>query len=424
MNANAQEGSAAGRPEDIPQYVVGMDAHSRKLAISVWDWADPWNQRQVLEVKNFEIAALEATYRGRVPADSVTVIEASTNSAILKDRLEAIGYRAVVVRSDVIANKERRRRVCDIQDARNLARAYMKKEVGAFVWTPSPEFGEMREIFFAHRDTVKDMTRLSNRIWAICSRHGYDLPKRSSDAKAETIRAMVARLGVDGFTRNWLEHCVAEYERLRARRDELEAMMAEKVVGNAAMLRLMQLHGVGFRTSFLTVAVTEDPHRFPSASKFSAYAGGAPVLDTSGEDEERARARGGTGKPMDGTGRTDLKHLYAEAGQTVLSSCADSRLGKWGWRKVMEGKHRNKVVCAIGRKLQTYAWHIMCGHPAPDRMGEAFFKRKMFSFYSEVGAKRMRELGHGSRTEFAEAMAAKVFGHLPPASPDSGENAA
>ena len=52
------------------------------------------------------------------------------------------------------------------------------------------------------------------------------------------------------------------------------------------------------------------------------------------------------------------------------------------------------------------------------------FKRKMFSFYSEVGAKRMRELGPGSRTEFAEAMAAKVFGHLPPASPDGGEKAA
>ena len=57
-------------------------------------------------------------------------------------------------------------------------------------------------------------------------------------------------------------------------------------------------------------------------------------------------------------------------------------------------------------------------------MGEAFFKRKMFSFYSEVRAKRMREPGPGSRTEFAEAMAAKVFGHLPPASSDAGEKAA
>ena len=28
MNMNAQEGSAAGRPENIPQHVVGMDAHA------------------------------------------------------------------------------------------------------------------------------------------------------------------------------------------------------------------------------------------------------------------------------------------------------------------------------------------------------------------------------------------------------------
>ena len=99
----------------------------------------------------FEIDALEATYHGRAPADSVTVIEASTNSAILKDRLEAIGYRAVVVRSDVIAGKERRRKVRDIQDARSLARAYMRNEVGTFVWTPSPEFAEaMAAKVFGH----------------------------------------------------------------------------------------------------------------------------------------------------------------------------------------------------------------------------------------------------------------------------------
>jgi len=420
MDMKAQGRSAAGRPQDIPQYVVGMDAHSRKLAISVWEWTDPWHPRRHLEVRSFEIGALEETYRGRVPADSVTVIEASTNSAVLKDRLAAIGYRAVVVRSDAIADRERGRKVCDIQDARSLARAYMKDDVGDFVWTPSPEFAELREIFFAHRDASKDMTRVSNRIWAICCRRGYDLPKRPPNAKAEKIREMVGRLGVGGFAKDRLEQCLAEYERLRARKEELEALMAEKVVESTAMLLLMQLPGVGFRTSFLTVSVTEDAHRFPSASKFAAYAGGAPVLGTSGEQEERARIRGGTGKPMDGTGRTDMKQHFAEAGQTVLAACPESRLGKWGWRKIMEGKPHNKVVCAIGRKLETYAWHIMCGHPAPDRLGEAFFKRKMFAFYSEVGAKRMKELGHGSRTEFAEKMAAKVFGHLPPAGRDGG----
>ena len=415
MNDEGQARPAAERPADLPRHVVGMDAHSQKLAISIWDWSDLWRPVSVREIRSFGIDALEAVYRGNVPRDSITVIEASTNSAMLKDRLAAIGYRAEVVRSDVVAGRERSRRVCDVQDARSLARAYMKDDVGDFVWTPSPEFAEMREIFFAYRDTVKDMTRIANRIWAICSRHGYRLPRRGRGTKAEKIRAMVADAGVGGFTKEWIEQDVDDYERLLERRDRLEGLMAEKVVESAPMLLAMQMPGINFRTAFLTAAVVEDPRRFPSASKFSAYAGGAPITDTSGEEEERARRKGGTGKPMDGSGRTDMKTFYSEAAQAVLRQCAGSRLGKWGWRKLHEGKPWNKVVSAIARKLMTYVWHILRGDPAPDRMGEDFFRRKMFVFYSEIGRKRMKELGYASRADFAEKMAGRAYGHLPKA---------
>ena len=29
--------------EDEPRFVIGMDAHSKKLAISIWDWSDRFN---------------------------------------------------------------------------------------------------------------------------------------------------------------------------------------------------------------------------------------------------------------------------------------------------------------------------------------------------------------------------------------------
>ncbi|MBR4614833.1 MAG: hypothetical protein IKO55_04450, partial [Kiritimatiellae bacterium] len=54
------------------------------------------------------------------------------------------------------ADKERKRKVCDIQDARNLALAYIKGDVRDFVWTPSDEFAEHRDVMFAYRDTVKE----------------------------------------------------------------------------------------------------------------------------------------------------------------------------------------------------------------------------------------------------------------------------
>ena len=63
------------------------------------------------EIKCVDVDAMVKTYERHVDLDSITVIEASTNAAILKRRLNEAGFRAEVVRSDIIADKERKRPV-------------------------------------------------------------------------------------------------------------------------------------------------------------------------------------------------------------------------------------------------------------------------------------------------------------------------
>lgn len=411
---NAQKQVRAGRPEDEPTYVVGMDAHSKKLAISIWDWSDRWNPCAVKEIKCFDIEALEKTYERHVDLDSLTIIESSTNSMALKRRLNELGFRAEIVRADTIADKERKRKVCDIQDARNLAKAYLKGDVAEFVWTPSDKYEEYRDIMFAYRDATKESTRISNRIWSICSRKGYRLPVRGGRGKAETLRAEAAKANVSGFARKQLDMLLEDYERMLKRKGELARIIAETVVRSPQMLKLMQLPGVSYRGAFALEAAVEDVRRFSKASKLSAYGGFSPTLDTSGDEEEAARKRGGTGKPLDGEGREDIKFFFAEAGQSVLTSCGKMDIGRWGWSMINRGKPRNKVVCAIGRKLLTYAWHIMRNDPTPNRLNEALFKRKMKKLHEAMSSKRMYELGFGTQNEFAEQQAELVYGGLPP----------
>ena len=413
MNAQRQDGT--GRPK----YAVGVDAHSKKLAISIWEGSDPWNPTLYREIKSCEIDAMGETFERHVPLDSTVVIEASTNSRMLRNALVDLGFRAEVVRADVISKKESKRKVCDIQDARNLALAYIKGDIREFVWTPSDEYAEYRDVHFAYRDTVKELTRTSNRIWSICSQKGFRLPIRAGETKAASIREMIKELDVSGFVRDRLEMLVEDYEHLLERRHELDRMMAEAVLRNDAMLGLMQLPGFYLHASFVLQALVEDPRRFPTAAKLAAYAGLSPMVNTSGEEEERAKKRGGTGKPLDGEGRQDLKYYCCEAGQTVLHRCPKSVVGKWGWAMVNRGKPNNKVVCAVGHKLVTYAWHIMRGDPTPNRDGETLFRRKMMRLFSELGKARMKELGYPSRTDFAEAMAKKFYGALQEASKES-----
>ena len=405
---------------DEPRFVVGMDAHAHKLAVSVWDWSDRFNACLHREIKCVDVEAMVKTYERHVDPDSITIIEASTNSAALKRRLNEAGFRAEVVRSDIIADKERKRRVCDIQDARNLALAYIKGDVRDFVWAPSDEYSEYRDVMFACRDTAKELTRTSNRIWSVCSRKGYALPVRSSCAKVETLRGAIGAAGIGGFAKEQLEMLLEDYERLLRRKDTLSRRMAETVLSKPGMLKLMQLQGVSYKGAFAISAAVEDVRRFPTAAKLAAYCGYAPVLDTSGGEEEKARRRGGTGKPLDGEGRHDVKHFFTEAGQAVLTKCAGSKLGKWGWAMMNRGKPRNKVVCAIGHKLVLYAFHIMRGDPTPNRDSEELFKRKMCRLHQEIGARRMHELGHGTKGQFASAQAKLVYGSLPEAAPSCG----
>ena len=409
------------RMQDEPRYVIGMDAHSRKLAISIWDWSDRFNACMHRELKCIDIDSMIKTYERNVNIDSITIIESSTNSASLKKMLNTAGYRAEIVRADVIANKERKRRICDIRDAENLALAYIKGDIDEFVWTPSQEYTQYRDIMFAYRDTTKEMTRLSNRIWNICSRKGYKLPIRNSTNKVSILKEMIIETNIEGFAKEQLEMLLEDFDRLLQRKTELSQRIAEIVLSNPRMLRLLQLHGVNYKGAFALDAAVENPHRFSTASKLSAYGGFSPIVDSSGEEEEYAKRKGGLKKPLDGEGRRDVKFFFTEAGQTVLTSCANTKLGKWGWKMINRGKSRNKVVCAIGRKLLTYSWHILRGDSTPNRHSEEFFKRKMRTFYQTIGAKRMHELGYGTRNQFAEAQAKLVYGDLPMSTADSEE---
>ena len=65
------------------------------------------------------------------------------------------------------------------------------------------------------------MTRISNRIWSVCSRKGYKLPIKGGKAKTATLRAMIPETGIGGFAKEQLETLLDDYDRLVARKEAL-----------------------------------------------------------------------------------------------------------------------------------------------------------------------------------------------------------
>ena len=401
-------------------YVVGMDAHSRKLAISIWECSDPWEPRFVKRIPNFNIDSMVKTYERHVPKDSITIIEASTNAFYLKHQLAEAGFQAAVVKSDTIAGKVKKRKICDNSDADALALAYIHGDVKEFVWSPTREHAQYREIYFAYRDCQRDLIRAKHRIWSICSQNGKLSKLGGRGATIPHLREILKNEELDEITRLRLEFLLDDCEHYEKRCEKIKALMAKCVLCNQSMLSLMQLPGVNYRTAFVTVAFIGDVKRFSSAAKMVAYAALAPMLNTSGEEETRAAKRGGTGKPLDNEGRHDLKFFYGEAGQTVLSSYSNTTLGKWGWRLVFKGKARNEVACAIARKLVTYAWHILRGDPTPNRECEASYRRKLNLFCRRQKlTAELKKQGYKTIVAFVDAQVNQIYSGLPEFKPEN-----
>ena len=418
MNAENQtvnSASSSVRGKTRPLYVVGMDAHSRKLAVSIWECSDPWDPKFIKRIPNFEVSSMVKTYERRIPRDSITIIEATTNAFYLKQQLDDAGFQSAVVKSDTIAGKVKKRKICDNSDADALALAYIHGDIKEFVWSPTTEYAQYREIYFAYRDCQKDLVRAKQRVWSICSQNGQLAQLGKRGATVANLREILKSETLDDFTQLRLEFLLDDCERYDMRREMLKELMAKCVLRSQSMLDLMQLPGVNYRTAFVTVAFIGDARRFLSAAKMVAYAALAPMVNTSGEEEKRAQKRGGSGKPLDNEGRHDLKFFYGEAAQTVLSSYADTALGKWGWHLLYKGKSRNEVVCAVARKLITYAWHILRGDPTPNRECEASYIKKLDLFCKRLKLlKEIKKQGYKTCSEFITAQVDRIYSGLPP----------
>ena len=378
--------------------LVGMDAHSEKIALSLTRWqhgSDP----EVLKDLTTTLNALETTYARQVPLGSLTVLEASTNAFSIARRLEAIEQRVEILASDTLAGRARADRINDRIDARNLAFAYARGGTRK-VHLPSEQHRQWRDVFFGYRNAVKDSVRCSNRIWGFCSGHGLKLPKSSFKRKVETVKADVLSHGWTKEESFHVEILLAEYTHALDIRDRYYARIAKTVAEQPEMTRLMQILGVRFIVAFALAAFIEDIKRFKSPKKLVSYIGLNPTVLCSGKSEGPSC--------VSSYGRIDLKALMVEAAQCALRKGNDDMV-KWARRKVAGGKNRNVVICALARKLVTRAWHILMEHPVPNRDGEDCFKRKLVKLASTVGREHLTSLGFKKSADYVETVCARLY---------------
>lgn len=377
--------------------VIGLDAHPYLFTAACLAGPDALQAEMQWCVDRVSIRDLERVMQKRAKPGDIIALEASGNSFAVAERLSAIGLYPVVLESQSVGKVGKAYCATDKVDAIKIARVYFSG-LAHEVWVPDPRAAERRELFFAHRNAVKDSVRERNRIWKFLNEHCVRRP-RGLRLAAETALPELLRLRDWTPTQQYLlTEAVKAFQAAETRRRDLKAMIAEDVTRDPQVLKMIRLLGIRETVAFALAAFIGNIDRFANPKKLVAFFGLNPSVSRSG-------ISGGTG-PLRGNGRSDVRALLIQAAQSILRH-GQGPTHRWGVALKMR-KGTNIAVAALARKLVVAVWYLLKGCFTPLMEVSQQITVKLHKIASTIGKVRLRQLGYRKLADF-EREKAKIL---------------
>ena len=331
---------------------------------------------------------LERWAKRYLRAGDTVVLEASGNSFEVARRLHACRVQAVVLESAQASHI--RDNFCndDRHSAVKLARVYLSG-LAKVVWQPDRLTQERREVFFAHRNAVKDATRCRCRIRSFLNQYCVRLASGTSLVEKRGLEQALSKRTWTALQEHLITQLFHQLWETETRRKELERIMVRELSAHPQWARLWRLMGVRHRVAFGLMAMIGDIHRFPTAKKLAGYFALSPRKEQSGNDPK------GWEKGLGENGRADVRALLIQSAQNAMKQTA-SPLHRWGWKLALT-KHHNHAVAAVARKLVVAIWHLLQGHFTPLLEAGEHLTAKLYKLATVLGRETLRSLGFEDR---------------------------
>jgi transposase len=366
-----------------------LDAHPTLFSAAALAGPDALQARVEWVVDRVPLHRLESVLKKRVPADTVIVLEASGNSFAVAERLAAVGLHALVLESQAVGKVGKAYCATDKVDAVKLGRVYLSG-LAHEVWRPDGQAAERRELFFGHRNAVRDCVRARNRIWAFLNQQCLHRPTGLRLGATSALEELLKLHPWRPMQQLLLKEEVDAFQAAEGRRKRLRAEIAVAVAADPNVLRLIRLLGVRDKVAFALCAFIGPIERFESAKKLVAYFGLNPCVSRSG----LSGGNGGLAK----YGRGDVRALLIQAAQSILRH-GQGTTHRWALAlKMRKGIHI--AVAALARKLVVSIWYLMKGLFTPLTEVTAQLKIKMHKIAAEIGREKIGALGFASSREF------------------------
>jgi transposase len=320
---------------------------------------------------------LELFAQSLAPTDRV-VMEATGNALAIARILEPHVAEVVLAHAKQVRAISHARVKTDKVDAKVLADLLAADLIPA-VWIGDDRVRMLRRLVSRRRGLVKRRTQIKNEISAALHRN---LKGRNpaTDPFGKKGRQWIAaqqlpideRLTVDGGLRQ-LDFFGDELA-------EIDRLIAQQVLDDADVRRLMTIPGIDVVTAATLVAAIGDVRRFPTSRHLVGYLGLHPTIRQSGNGPAR---HGRLSKE----GSAAARHVLVEAAWSAARAPGPLRAFA---QRTAARRGRHVATVAVARKLAVLAWHLLTRGEDYAYARPGLVRRKLRAMELKAGAPRAK----------------------------------
>ena len=322
--------------------VIGMDIHRTFGEVVIWQ------EGRLRPAGRVEMTrtALEGFGKGLLGTDEV-VIEATGNAMAVRRVLSPFVSRVVIANPTQVKAIAHAHVKTDKVDAGTLANLYAAGYLPE-IWTPDARTERLRRLVARRDQVVRHRTRTKNEVHSIL--HAYLIPPcPHADLFGGVGRRWLVRQPLPADETAAVARHLRELDRLAEDLQVLDREVAQEVIEDGAVKRLMTITGVNLIVAAGLVAAVGDIGRFSSPQKLVSYMGLNPRVRQSG----LGLAQHGR---ISKAGRSHARSMLVEAAWAAAK--APGPLHAFFVRVRARRGHQIAAV-AVARKLTVLCWHLL-----------------------------------------------------------------
>jgi transposase len=321
---------------------IGLDVHRDFCQVAI---ADGGRARSAGRIQTTP-ELLELFAQSLAPTDRV-VLEATGNALAIARLIEPHVAEVVLAHAKQVRAISHARVKTDKVDAKVLADLLAADLIPA-VWIGDERCRMLRRLVSRRRGLVKRRTQIKNEISAVLHRN---LKGRSpaSDPFGNKGRAWIAEQQLPIDEQLTVDAGLRQLDFVGAELAEIDRIIAQQVLADEDVRRLMTIPGIDVVCAATLVAVIGDVRRFPTSRHLVGYLGLHPSIRQSGNGPAR---HGRVSKE----GSAAARHVLVESAWSAAKS--PGPLHAFAERTAAR-RGRHVATVAVARKLAVLAWHLL-----------------------------------------------------------------